>query len=79
MKIKKGGKILFTKADIAAMLFVSRGVLKVACESLKIELIDWKNKSQRFTEDQVFQIIKTLRKRLTDTEIDALIRQNAGF
>lgn len=61
------------------MLNTSRGVLRIACESLGVQGVDWKSKTQRFTDDQVFQIIKTLRRRLTDAEIDAMIRQNAGF
>lgn len=79
MEIHKKEKILFTKSDIAAMLSTSRGVLRVACESLGVQGIDWKSKTQRFTDDQVFQIIKTLRRRLTDAEIDELIRKKARF
>lgn len=79
MELQKREKILFTKSDIAAMLNTSRGVLRIACESLGVQGVDWKSKTQRFTDDQVFQIIKTLRRRLTDAEIDAMIRQNAGF
>lgn len=60
------------------MLSTSRGVLRVACESLGVQGIDWTSKTQRFTDDQVFAIIKTLRRRLTDAEIDAIIRENAG-
>lgn len=79
MKKNVKEKILFSKGDIASMLGVSRGILRVACETLRVEGIDWRSKTQRFTDQEVFNIIKALRKRLTDEEIDLLIRQNARF
>lgn len=79
MRVNKGAKILFTKSDIASMLSISRTVFRIACESLNVEGVDWRSRTQRFRDDQVFKIIKTLRNRLSDAEIDALIRKNAGF
>lgn len=79
MRLSKGTKILFTKRDIADMLGVGVPVLRVAAQSERVHIIDWKNRKQRFTDDQVFTVIKSLRKRLSDAEIDDLIRKNAGF
>lgn len=79
MRLSKGAKILFTKRDIADMLGVGIPVLRVAAQSERVYIIDWKDRKQRFTDDQVFAVIKSLRKRLTDAEIDSIIRENAGF
>lgn len=75
MKSIQAQKLLYTKSDIATMLGVSVGIFRNTTQHLGIELINWKSKTQRFTDGEVHQIIKRIRKRLTDEEIDTLIRQ----
>jgi DNA topoisomerase VI subunit A len=79
MTRRQPAKILFTKTDIADILGVTLGVFRQTAQFLNVENIEWTNRNQRFTDSQVHEIIKAIRKRLTDAEIDALINQKAGY
>lgn len=79
MKKNISGKLYFNKSDIADILGVTLGILRFATQIECPELINWKSRKQNFTDQQVFEIIKKVRKRLTDEEIDQLIRKKANY
>lgn len=73
MRNERSKKLLYNKTDIATMLGVSKGVLRRTCEVLKVVELDYKDPKQRFTEAQVFEILRIFKSRLTDDEISLLI------
>jgi prophage antirepressor-like protein len=71
--VERKKKLLFTKEDVCNMLGVSKRDLRYAAETAKCTVLDYKNRYQRLNDGEVFTIIRTLKKRLSDTEIDSII------
>ncbi len=71
----KNKKLLFNKSDIARMLGVTIGVLRFATQYANCSIINWKERRQLLNDSEVFNVIKAVRTRLSETEIKEIIEK----